>query len=285
MREVCLATIAALGLMALSGAGYADELTIYQVQYTEDPNGVSPHDGELIDCTGGICVGKYGGRRPRVFLQDPANLDGWGGIQVKDFTAGELFDNVELGDWVALTNVLVEEFRGTTFLQYQSENDAGYVVVSQGNPLPPPLSVAVSEIPAPECDPNTGDCYVENHEAELYESMRLRVWDVTVTELDLGKAVDNYNLQNDQGEDCWATDYMNADKPPELKYHPLVFVGQHFCAVSGLFEQYTSIADGWDYYQLVTMSSADLSIVCPVDEVDGVRSSSETGTDDAQPAP
>jgi len=267
MRQVVLATIVLAVLSAPGSGAQAAGLTIYQVQYTDDPNGASAYDGQVIDCTGGVCVGKFAGGRPRIILQDPDYPDGWGGIQVKDFTGGELFDNVSIGDWVALTNVLVEEFVGTTFLQYLPENEPGFTIVSRNNPLPPPLVVPVSAIPAPIYDPDTDGWYVPDHAAEPYESMRLRVYGVTVTELDLGKAVDNYNLRDDHGNDCWATDYMNADRPPELKYHPRVAVGRHLCAVSGLFEQYTRIANGWDYYQLVTMSSADLSILCPVEDI------------------
>jgi len=264
MEAVRYATLLVSGLLGLGGVSYAAELSIYQIQYTDDPNGVSPYDGQIVDCAGGICVGKYSGARPRVILQDPAYPDAWGGIQVKDWTVGDLFDNVALGDWVALTNVLVEEFRGTTFLQWDTLYESQYTIVSAGNPLPPALEVSVSEIPAPLYHPEDDGWYVENHDAEPYESLRLVVRDVTVTAMDLGKAVDNYNLQNAQGDDCWATDYMNEDVGP-WGYHPFVGVGQHFCAVSGVYEQYTRIVNGWDYYQLATMTSADLAICGDVD--------------------
>jgi hypothetical protein len=264
MRAIGSAIIVATGLLAFGTIGYADELSIYQIQYTDDPNGVSPYNGQTIDCLGGICIGKFPGSRPRVVLQDPAYPDGWGGIQVKDWTAGDLFDNVNVGDWVALASVFVEEYRGTTFLQWDTVYASQYTIVSQGNPVPPALEVSVSAIPAPLYHPEDDSWYVENHDAELYESMRLIVRDVTVTAMDLGKAVDNYNLQNAEGDDCWATDYMNEDIG-EWGYHPFVSVGQHFCAVGGVLEQYTRISNGWDYYQLVTMTSADLAICGDVD--------------------
>ena len=34
---------------------------------------------------------------------------------------------VNVGDWVSVTNVLVEEYRGTTMLQYAPENSAGSI--------------------------------------------------------------------------------------------------------------------------------------------------------------
>ena len=257
----------ALGLLTMAAPDAAAQpLSIYQVQYTTNADGSSDYDGQVIDCAGGICVGKFPGFRPRLILQDPDHPDGWGGIQVKDWTNGDLYDNVNIGDRITLTNMLVEEHRGTTFLQWQIAYDPQFARVSQSNPLPPPIVVSVSQIPAPLKD-SFDNWYVENHEAELYESMRLVVRDVTVTAKDLGKAVDNYNLQTPGSHDCWAADYMNQDVGP-WGYHEFVAVGQHFCAVAGVFEQYTRLADGWDYYQLITLDTVDLAI-CGDGDSDG----------------
>ena len=93
--------------------------------------------------------------------------------------------------------------------------------------------------------------------------MLLRVRDVTVTLRDLGKERDNYilstNPEDPEAPSCWAADYMNVDAVP-YDYHPFVNVGQHFCGVSGVFEQYARPDYNWDYYQLITLSSADLAI-------------------------
>jgi hypothetical protein len=95
--------------------------------------------------------------------------------------------------------------------------------------------------------------------------MRLVVRDVVVTEKGgLGKATDNYNLRDSQDDDCWAADYMNEAKAGE--FHPFVEEGQHFCAVGGLFEQYTG--GRFDYYQLITLTTADLAI-CGDGDSDG----------------
>jgi len=249
---------------ALAPVGAAQPLTICQIQFTENEDGSSELDGDVVNCAGGICVAKWAGfGLPRLILQDPNCPDdddyggiGWGAIQVKDWTLGDLYDNVEIGDCVALTSVQVWEKVGTTFLYFKDELGSGYGIVSEDNPLPAHLPVAVSDIPAPIEGP-PGEWYVENHDAELYESMRLVVRDVTVTEMGLGKALDNYNLQDVQDANCWATDYMNEDVG-DSGYHPFVGDEQYFCAVSGVFEQYTNLTNGWDYYQLVTLSSADL---------------------------
>ena len=90
------------------------------------------------------------------FCRDPNEPIGWGAIQVKDWNGG-IYDYVNVGDWVTVTNVVVEEFRGTTMLQWYASHDPGYEILSVGNPLPPPLIVPVSAMLSPECtgsDPN-----------------------------------------------------------------------------------------------------------------------------------
>lgn len=255
----------AFGLIVCLGpSASAQSLTIYDIQSNTVDGDASSYDLQLVNCTGGICVAKFRGSRPRLILQDPAHPEGWGGIQVKDWAASDpdpdnrLFEHVNVGDWVELNNVLVEEFRGSTFLEWQTPNSPSFTIVSTDNPIPPPILVEVGDIPAPVEHPGD-EWYVENHDAERYESMRLYVRNVTVTEWNLGKAVDNYNLHGADGAGCWAADYMNEDVQPS-GYHPFVSVGQHFCAVGGVFEQYTNLRDGWDYYQLITLNAVDLAI-------------------------
>ena len=269
VRRSCTVMIGiVLAVGCVTPVATADPLTIYQVQYTTSDDGGSDYDGPPpIDCAGGIVVAQYQGFRPRLILQDPNSPNEWGAIQAKDWTGTlELFNNVQIGDWVEFTNMLVEEFRGTTMLQWQTPYSPTFNIVSQENPPPPHIIVEVSEMPAPIEGP-PGEWYVENHDAEHLESMRLIVRDVTVTAKDLGKAVDNYSLQNAAGEDCWASDYMNEDVG-SWDYHDFVTIGQHFCAVAGVFEQYTRTVDGWDYYQLLSGTTADL-MICGDGDTDG----------------
>lgn len=246
-------------MILLATAANADPLTIRQIQSNTSDGDLSIFDGAIVDCAGGVCIAKSDRFLPRLILVDPNSSDGWGGVQVRDWTFGDLYDHVQIGDWVTLSNVAVEEVARTTILQYKPENGAAFAVTSQHNPLPPAVTLTPADIPAPIYDPDTDGWYVPNHDAEPYESMRLIVHDVTVTEMDLGKAVDNYNIRDQAGHDAWAADYMNADIDPS-GYHPFVSVGQGFCGLRGVLEQYTNLADGWDYYQIVTFSSADLAI-------------------------
>jgi len=252
-----------LGLIPIGSAALPADgqtLSIYEIQSNTTDGDASVYHGQVVNVTEALVVRKLRRTVDRLALADTDHPDGWGGIQVKDLEGVGAFNDIETGDRVLLTRVKVEEHRGTTFLQWLPETNPGITVVSSGNPLPPPVMVSVSDIPAPIYDPIEGGWFVENHDAELYESMRLVVRDVTVTDRYLGKAEDNYNLQNPAEEECWAADYLNTDKPAWEEYHDFVSVDQHFCALAGMLEQYTHGGDGFDYYQLLTLSTVDLAI-------------------------
>jgi hypothetical protein len=254
------------GAIAARAVTYYD---IYRIQYTDliaNPTGSSPYAGQFVNCVGGIVVNTWTGSQPRLVLQDPACPDGWGAIQVKGFNGASTFAGVSVGDWVSLTNVYVEEYRGTTFLQFGGATgpapNATLVVQSTGNVLPPPLVVTLDEIAAPLEGP-PGSWLVADHSAEPYESMRLAVEDVAVTALGLGKAADNYSVHSGDG-DAWVSDYMNADRPYSNLYHPYVHLGAEFVSVTGILEQYQKSGTvSWDYYQLLTTCTGDLVVPEP----------------------
>jgi len=252
-RMQVLAWLAAVAALPVA-AGADAPLSIYDVQYTTAADGAGPHEGETIDCAGGVVTHKWLGGQGRLYLQDPARTE-WGGVLVKDWTGGGLYNAVAVGDWVSVGGVYVEEHRGNTTLRYDSSYGSTHTVVSSGNPLPAPIAVSPAAIAAPTEGP-PGEWYVADHSAEKYEHMRLRVDDVTVTATDLGKAADNYNLHA-AGGDCWAADYLNLDVGPD-GYHPSIHLGADLAGVTGVFEQYTKLTSGWDYYQLVTTKSADI---------------------------
>jgi len=253
--------LALMAAQASSASARADTLSIYQIQ-SETTNGdASIHHLEVVDCPGGIVTAKIDRSVPRMFLQHPDYPDGWGAIQVKDLGSVGAFDDVNVGDWVSLTDVQVEEYRGTTLLQWDDYYNPGMIITTSGvPPVPSPLIVSAGDIPAPIYNPGDDSWRVENHDAEPYESMILIVRDVTLTETGLGKANDNYVLQNPQSDECWAADYLNVDKPYSEDYHPYTVLDRHYCAVAGALEQYTKILTRFDYYQLLTLSSVDLAI-------------------------
>jgi hypothetical protein len=230
-----------------------------------------------VDCLGGIVIHKTPAPvRPRLTLYDPNYPDGWGGIMVKDIYSTGVFDDVNVGDWVSFANVEVEDFKGTTFLQYKSENDPHFTIIGTDNPLPSPLLVTADEIAAPI--EGLDQWIVADHNAEKYEGMSVKVVDVNVMDTGYGKAYDNYILESnlEPNSICWASDYMNEDNN-EI-YHPYIQVGQNFCGVAGIIEQYAGEKFGiyYDYYQLLTTSTesftidqtADLNYDCVVDFID-----------------
>lgn len=273
MKRLATVVLLAVGFVF---AVKAQELSIYEIQYTTDPNGLSPQHGNVVDCLGGIVVHKFVGSRSRLILYDPNHPDGWGGIQAKDLDGTGVFDNVNVGDWVSFANVEVEDYRGTTFLQYTSVHDPNYSIVSEDNPVPEPVPVRADDIASPV--EGIDQWVVADHNCEKYESMLIKVIDVNVKGLGYGKAYDNYILQDntDPNLSCWASDYMNEDLV--VIYHPYVTVGQNFCGVSGILEQYNAERDGiyYDYYQLLTLNTdsftieqmADLDYDCDVDFID-----------------
>ena len=271
-RELFGTTIVRAIIVVMAGSlgpVQATTLSIYEIQHTDDANGVSPQNGNVVDCLGGIVTHKQSGGRPRLVLQDPNDPAGWGAIQVKGWSS-DAFDDVEVGDRIRLTNVLVEDFKGTTFLQYQSEYDSSLTVVDANNPLPRPVVVTVDEIAAPV--EGLDAWAVADHTAEKYEAMLIKVIDVSVTDLGHGKAYDNYLLtsNDDPNLTCWGSDYMNTDKEKSLIYHPYVEIGQRFCGVTGILEQYTGDSEGiyYDYYQLLTRSSDDF-VIDQIADLDG----------------
>ena len=267
-----------MAVLVLVGSAQATELSIYEIQYTTDANGTSPQHGNIIDCTGGIVTHKPPTGRPRLIIQDPNYPDGWGAIQVKDLFSTGVFADVNIGDWISLTNVEVEDNKGTTFLQYIEDNNAGFTIVSTNNPLPRPLVVTVDQIAAPT--EGLDSWTISDYSAEKYEAMLIKVVNVNVKDTGYGKAYDNYVLASnvDPNLICWASDYMNAGKDKGLIYHPSIEQSRNFCGVTGVLEQYTGEQDGiyYDYYQLLTTSTEDFTIEqiadldgdCDVDFVD-----------------
>jgi hypothetical protein len=277
MGRTRLMIVIVLTVLGLAGTVLSQALSIYEIQYTTDVNGTSPQDGNIVDCLGGIVIHKSPPPlRPKLTLYDPNYADGWGGIMAKDIYSTGAFDDVNVGDWVSFTNMEVEDYKGTTFLQYIGENDSNFTIVNRNNPLPPPLVVTVDEIAAPIA--GIDQWVVADHNAEKYEGMLVKVVDVNVRDTGYGKEYDNYILESNLHADstCWASDYMNEDM--DGIYHPYVQVGQNFCGVSGIIEQYAANKDGiyYDYYQLLTISTesftidqvADIDCDCAVDFVD-----------------
>jgi hypothetical protein len=262
MRRMLMFIIIVTILVPVDSMCATTGLSIYEIQYTTDANGISPQNGNVVDCLGGIVTNKPPTGRPRLIIQDPNYPDGWGAIQVKDLYSTGVFVDVNAGDWLSFTNVEVEDNKGTTFLQYIEDNNAGFSIISTNNPLPIPKVVTIDEVAAPLEGLDTW--IVSDHNAEKYEAMLIKIIDVYVHNIGYGKAYDNYLLTSnvDPNLTCWASDYMNADKDKGPIYHPYIEIGQNFCGVVGILEQYTGDSEGiyYDYYQLLTTTTESFTI-------------------------
>ncbi len=246
MRRACYVCCIVLTLIALVGVGYADDLSIYDVQANTSDGDASIYDGQIHNITGGIVTHKWVGWQTRVYIRNP-DFPEWGAICVKDWEDGDLFNAVELGDWISFGNILIEEHRGTTLLQFDrtASPDVTFSIDSENNPVPEETLLTAADLIIP----------VDHAASEPYESMVVRLENVTVGTMDLGKADDNYELI--QGDDvAWGADYMNVDAGGP--YHPWIYTGAQLDSITGLVEQYTRLSSGWDYYQLLTRSSADI---------------------------
>jgi hypothetical protein len=215
----------------------ASPISIYDIQYTTAASGNSPYANQLVDCTGGIVINKWVGGSTKLTLCDPANPTAWGGIIAKALS-GE-FNSVQVGDWVSFTGILVEEKSGNT--QLSPATGSVINIVSSGNALPAAIDITASSF------------------SEQYESMMVKVSDVEITAMGIGKYGDNYNLHNTLG-DYWAGDYMNVDAGGT--YHPYVVVGAEFDSVSGIIEHKIS-SGGWNYYQMLTTCTSDFVVPEP----------------------
>jgi hypothetical protein len=270
MSKAMTAVVVIFMLLAMTAQLFAEDanLSIYEIQYTENPDGSSYYDEQTVNCEGGIVIHKWSRGRERLILYDPNHPDGWGGIMVKGPFDSNVFEDVNLGDWRRLENVVVYEelnrARGNTTLFY--DEYSSHTRLSTGHELPAPLVVDVNDI-AVNYDRNQQTCYVTDHRAEKYEAMYIQVRVVTVEDVNVGSHLDNYSLNKIDNPNtyCWASDYMNIDNPDSYTPHPIIESGLKLCSVSGIFEQYTELSNGWDYYQLLTTSTADFTVEQPAD--------------------
>ncbi|HUU85880.1 MAG TPA: hypothetical protein VM243_20470 [Phycisphaerae bacterium] len=255
--------VAIIGLITAAWGGAASaqslDLSIHDVQFTADPGGVSPYNGQTHNVLGGIVTHvKPWGSKPRVYIQDPL-APAWGGILVKDWTAGGLAQNVAVGDRIDLSEVLVEEASGTTTLQFGGflAPNATFTVMGTA-PVPDALVLTSADLAAPVYDPINDTWFVANYDSEPYEGMLATLPGVDVGTLGLGKAEDNYELLQG-GDAAWAADFMNWDAGGP--YHPNIYAGARLAGITGVVEQYVGTDDAgtqWDYYQLFTRSTDDI---------------------------
>jgi hypothetical protein len=231
--------------LALAGGALAfgaKALTIHDLQVSSAAQEwKSAYEGQIVSLTGGVVTHVAGFR---ITLQDPTLGDAWAGLEIRAYESETPLGVVRVGDRVDFHDILVEEFRGGTIPQFKSYSD--FEVLSSGNPLPEPVLVPLADIANP---PDRERC-------ERYEGMLVTIENVRVGQMDLGKAEDNYEL-SDGAHTAWGSDYYNLDLavPPFPKY--FVARGERYARITGVFQEYSNPAEGWDYYQILPRGAGD----------------------------
>jgi len=152
---LALALILASATMpAISSA--QDVVSIYDIQHTTDPSGDSPYEGQEVTTQGVVTAFFYDGGNRYTFIQDGTGP--WSGIVLYQPDG-----YVNVGDLLEVTGE-VSEYYGLTELFRPA-----VTVVSTGNPLPAPEVLATVDV-----------------SQEQWESVLVRVENVTVTDEDLG---------------------------------------------------------------------------------------------------
>lgn len=211
--------------------------TIFEIQHSgPELQWQSQHVGEVVNCTGGIVTHKF---RQRICIQNPQFGSEWAAIEIRGYPVYPT--GIEVGDFIELESVYVDEYRGATTLQYY--NDSRHTVLSSGNPLPEPVPVPVWHIRYPA---HPEDC-------ERYAAMLIALNEpVTVGALGLGGHEDNYELLSDLGDIAYGSDYANGDI--DSTYY--VSSGECYERIVGVLQRYDD-DDQWDYYQLLPRGIAD----------------------------
>ncbi|MFO7895620.1 MAG: FlgD immunoglobulin-like domain containing protein [Candidatus Cloacimonadales bacterium] len=170
----------------------ANEYTIYEIQYTEDASGDSPHLGELVT-TSGVVTAIFSNT---FFIQDGAGA--WNGLCVYPNT----FDisDLAVGNEIEVT-AMVDEYNGKTELLDLQE----IVVLNETAELPAPEIIMTGEI-----------VLADLHNPEAWEGVLVQMENVTVTDPDLGYG----EWEIDDGLDFSAPCMVGA--AGEYSYEPIV---------------------------------------------------------------
>lgn len=191
MKNIVLITIISLILSALTAT------TIYDIQYTEDPSGDSPLEGQTVTVVGIVTATGYEtSGNTRFFISDPEG-GAWRGIYVFEYD-----NNISVGDEVQVEGE-VSEYFGFTEIGY-----ADVEVLSSGNAIPNPVEITTNEV-----------------NIEMYESVLVKVRNVTCTD-----DPDNYNqwyVDDDSGE-CQIDDTIYE--------YPNPHVNDEFYSITGVVD-------------------------------------------------
>jgi len=267
--------IAALAICVLSAASPAQDVPISTVRQAYS-------DGQVVDEITGVVVQDLihmDRHMGRIHIQG-ASGGLYSGIAVVDQegSSGKLVRSVQLGDEVTLYNVVFNDRAvfGNDVLYFQPGTST--FSITPDVVLPDFTDVSATDIFGGQ-SAAVGDAY---------QSMRLRVNDVEITQMHpLGRKEDNYALVDGKRDEFWAADYTNKDKQYESIYWDTMYhhfscpdtpgssrwdwnynpisddgfggVGQQYTYLSGILE--ASQGESYDYYQLLTWDNGSFEPV------------------------
>lgn len=221
-----------LVLSLVAAAMFAQNLTVYDVQYTTDPDGVSPHYGENVVVEGVVCATLWKGYAS-FFICDPDGGE-WSGVLVYDGNDEYGYDLTE-GDFVVVSGY-VDEYYGMT----EISNLTDVTTQSSGNTVPDPVVITTSQLASEEC----------------YEGCLVRVNDVTVTQEqnEYGEwYVDDYARNEAQIDDGFF--YLDELEPPVT-----ITVGDEYDYLIGMVDY------SYDIFALNPRTPQDMGIGVDVDD-------------------
>ncbi|MCD4828061.1 MAG: T9SS type A sorting domain-containing protein [Candidatus Cloacimonetes bacterium] len=220
-------------LSLVAGAMFAQNLTCYDVQYTANPDGVSPYFGQNVVVEGIVSAVLWKGYAS-FFISDPAG-GAWSGVFIYDLENEYGYD-LALGDMVEVHG-LVDEYYDMTEIKDLTD----VVVVSSGNPVPDPCDITTYQLST----------------QEDYEGVLVRVNNVTVTQ-DLDDHnqwfVDDYAYRTEaQIDDGFF--YLDEVMPPII-----ITIGDTYDYLIGLVDY------SYDEFGLNPRTPQDMGIGVSVDE-------------------
>jgi len=229
-----------LAVMLVLIAGLSAQVrTCYEIQYTDNPNGASPFNGQSVTVQG-IVVAEvfYTGTSTsnRGFVISDPEGGPWSGLLIFTNTY-----NPARGDLVQVTGTITEYYDFT-----EMSPTTGFQVISQGNPMPQPTVITTDQLD------NAAT-------AEQYESVFVRVQDVTIT------AVPNSYGEFYVNNSTAACQVDDQCFPRSGFSWPQMNVGQSWARVQGVVDfsfSYYGInpRDMQDLVQLDTVANATVSV-------------------------
>ena len=178
----------------------AQEVTIYDIQFTEDVSGDSPLDGQTV-LVSGIVTG-FGFSESNYFFMSSPEGGAWNGIYVYQFDAV-----LAEGDDVTFT-ATVSEYFGFTELG----DVADLVINSSGNEVPDAEEITTAELAS----------------SEAYESVLVKVMDAEVMTLPDPETYNEWSVDDGSGE-CQVDDGFGA-------IYPGMEIGDVFDSIIGIVD-------------------------------------------------